>query len=259
MSNTYDAETTTRPVSRVPFRGRYRTDPRTGETSVWDQNAGNYVPLSSSQAAPEFAPILREDRAELAKDNLAYQYGSQFLQLNAREPTGELWHGNLPFQNGEPFVVGNPRLQAMRNIANRFVRSQVREGTSGTANSGAEQQRIERSGPAVSFTGPANRMIVLNQMIDRDLRVARITALEEWARTPGRRSADGFEQWWTRQAPRVRAQIQRRYEMTNGPVTEQADRFGRQIPVTGRALGATVGRPQEQRRLRWNPETGDFE
>ena len=248
MSDAYDVGQG-RPVTREPYRGRYRTNRRTGERQVW--NGTTYVPETAMSLAPEAQEVIDRERNELDRDNLSVRLGDQFLALNATEPTGALWHGNLPFQGGQPITVGNPNLQAMTNIQNRFVRSQIRQGTSTAGNTGPEQQRIERSGPSVSNSGPANRTAVLNLSIDRDLRSARLDALEEWVRRPGNRGPEGFEQWWVSNEPRIRNDIQRRYEITNGPVTEQATRSsffspfsgGRQRPnPPGSAIGSIAGR-----------------
>ena len=222
--------TTGRQVSREPYRGRYRTNRRTGERQVW--NGSGYVPETAASLAPEAAAALQAERNELSRDNDAVRFTNQFLELNAQEPSGAFWHGHIPFLQdpSNPMTVGNARVQQMFNIQNRFVRSNIREGTSGAGNTGPEQMRIERSGPSLAFSGPANRGVALNLQIDRDLRVARISAMEQWARDPQRRSLEGFEQWWAENSNRIRAGIQSRYEQTNGPVAAQADRDGRQRP-----------------------------
>ena len=272
MTDTYSVGA--RPVTREPYRGRYRVNRRTGERQVW--NGSTYVPETASTLAPEAQSLIDRERGELDKENLSVRLANQFLDLNARQPTGALWHGNLPFQDGQPITVGDPELQAMANIQNRFVRSQIREGTSGAGNTGPEQQRIERSGPSISNSGPANRTSVLNLQIDRDLRAQRLSALERWVRDPRHRGPEGFEQWWTQNQGPIRAQIERGYEATNGPVNEQAtpnrwDRpftGGRQRPnPPGSAIGAIAGRagrtgggaPPRPRNVppgaQWNPQT----
>lgn len=241
--------TSGRQVSREPFQGRYRTNRRTGERQVW--TGSGYAPETAASLAPEAAAALATERNELTRDNDAVRLANQFLELNSQEPTGALWHGHLPWQDpSAPLTYGNPRVQQMQNIQNRFVRANIREGTSGAGNTGPEQMRIERSGPSLSNSGPANRGVALNLQIDRDLRSQRITAMEQWARDPRNRSLEGFEQWWAANAPRIRAGIQQRYEQTNGPVSRQADWLGNQRP-----------NPEQQapRRLRFNPETGDIE
>ncbi len=190
--------------------------------------------------APEAANLLQTERAELGKDNMAVQYADEFMQLNSQSATGHPWHGHLPFQDpSNPLTYGNANVQAMANIQNRFVRSNIREGTSSAANSGAEQMRLERSGPSVANTGPANRAVSLNLQIDRDLRLARITAMEEWARDPQRRSLEGFEQWWAQNQRRIRSDIQSRYEATNGPVNNQGQRSPRGA-IAGSIAGAAI-------------------
>ncbi len=241
MTDAYDVGQSRRPVTREPYRGRYRTNRQTGERQVW--NGTTYVPETAASLAPEAQQLIERERTELDRDNLSVRIGDQFLELNSRQPTGALWHGNLPFQNGQPITVGDPELQAMVNLQNRYVRSQIREGTSGAGNTGPEQQRIERSGPSISNSGPANRTAVLNLRIDRDLRARRLSALEQWSRDPQNRGPEGFEQWWVQNEPRFRADIRRGYETTNGPVAGQADRFGRQQPNPyGSAAGAIAGR-----------------
>lgn len=256
-----------RPITREPYRGRYRVNRRTGERQVW--NGTTYVPETAASLAPEAQALIERERNELDRDNLSVRLGDQFLDLNSRQRTGALWHGNLPFQDGQPITVGDPELQAMANIQNRFVRSQIREGTSGAGNTGPEQQRIERSGPSVSNSGPANRTAVLNLRIDRDLRAQRLSALEEWVRNPANRGPEGFEQWWVANEPRIRSDIQRRYEITNGPVTQQATegglfRGGRQRPnppgsvagsIAGRAGRAPPRPPGVPASAQWNPRT----
>jgi hypothetical protein len=223
-----------RPMRGEPYRGRYRVNPDRS-VDVW--NGTRYEPRTSATIAPEAADLLQTERAELAKDNLAVQYADEFLQLNSRDATGAPWHGHLPFQDqNQPLVLGNPNVQSMVNIQNRFVRSNIREGTSGSGNTGPEQTRIERSGPSVSNEGPANRTVALNLQIDRDLRLARISAMEEWARDPQRRSLEGFEQWWGQNQRRLRSDIQRRYEATNGPVNNQGQRS-----PPGAIVGAIAG------------------
>lgn len=222
------AQQGSRPVTREPYRGRYRVNPDRS-VDVWDGH--RYVPRTASTTAPEATTAIERERNELDRDNTAVRYGDEFLQFNRRQPTGALWHGHLPGQDpSQPLTLGNPDMQAMVNIQNRFVRGNIREGTSGAGNTGPEQMRIERSGPSVSNEGPANRAIVLNLQIDRDLRAARISAMEEWARDPQHRSLEGFEQWWAANQGRMRSEIQRRYEETNGPVTRQALPNGRQRP-----------------------------
>lgn len=264
MTDSYDVGA--RPVTREPYRGRYRVNRQTGERQVW--NGTTYVPETASTLAPEAQQLIERERTELDRDNLSVRLGNQFLGLNARQPTGALWHGNLPFQDGQPITVGDPELQAMANIQNRFVRSQIREGTSGAGNTGPEQARIERSGPSISNSGPANRAAVLNLQIDRDLRAQRLTALEQWVRDPQHRGPEGFEQWWVQNEPRVRGEIQRRYEITNGPTTQQANARGEQMPnPLGSVAGSIAGRqgralerpPQRPRGVPpeavWNPQT----
>lgn len=264
-----EGQTDARPLRNEPYRGRYRINPDRS-VDVW--NGSRYVPRTTASLAPEAQALIERERNELDRDNLSVRLGDQFLDLNSRQRTGALWHGNLPFQDGQPITVGDPELQAMANIQNRFVRSQIREGTSGAGNTGPEQQRIERSGPSISNSGPANRTAVLNLRIDRDLRAARLSALEDWSRDPQNRGPEGFEQWWVQNEPRIRDSIQRRYEVTNGPVAEQATeggffRGGRQRPnpqgsvagaIAGRAIGGLrppqrpPGVPPE---AQWNPQT----
>jgi hypothetical protein len=187
-----------------------------------------------------------------------------FLQQNSRTPTGSL-EMMLPGNLG---AFNRPDVQSMINIQNRFVRGNIQPGTSGAGNSGAEQIRIERTGPAISNTGPANRAIDMNLRIDRDLRTEQLRAAADWARS-GRGSVEDFNVWWARRSPQMRTAIQRRYEATNGPVNNQAYPWGAQRPNPfGSGVGAMVGRragrgpqgqQQQQRRRRYNPETGQIE
>lgn len=237
-----------RPVTREPYRGRYRINRRTGERQVW--NGTTYVPESAGSLAPEAQATIERERGELDRDNLSVRLGNQFLQHNERQPTGSIIR-RIPGLS-EIGLAASPGLQQLENIQNRFVRSQIREGTSGAGNTGPEQLRIERSGPSITNSGPANRAIVLGLQIDRDLRAARLSALEEWARAPGNRNLDGFEQWWITQEPRVREDIQRRYEATNGPIRNQADVFGRQRPnPPQRPQGVPAEAQWDPSRRRW--------
>lgn len=235
MTDAYDTGNPTRPVNREPYRGRYRTNRRTGERQVW--NGSTYVPETAASLAPEALATIERERNELDRDNLSARLGNQFLQQNSRTATGSLAR-RIPVIN-EIGLAMNPGLQQMENIQNRFVRSQIREGTSGAGNTGPEQLRIERSGPNIANSGPANRAIVLGVQIDRDLRAARLSAMEQWARDPRNRSLDGFEQWWVQAEPRIRSDIQQRYEATNGPINNQ----GRRSPpgaIAGSIAGAAA-------------------
>lgn len=254
-----------RPVNREPYRGRYRTNRQTGERQVW--NGTQYVPETAASLAPEAQALIDRERNELDRDNLSVRLGEQFLNYNQNTPTGSIVR-RIPGLN-EVGLAMNPGLQQMENIQNRFVRSQIREGTSGAGNTGPEQQRIERSGPNIANAGPANRAIVLGVRIDRDLRAARLSALEQWARDPQNRGPEGFEQWWVQNEPRIRADIQRRYEITNGPLNQQATpggvfRGGRQMPnplgsvagsIAGRAGRAPPRPPGVPANAQWNPQT----
>lgn len=239
-----------RPITREPYRGRYRTNQRTGERQVWD--GSRYVPETAATLAPEAQTLIERERNELDRDNLSVRLGEQFLQYNENTPTGSIIR-RIPVLN-EMGLALNPGLQQMENIQNRFVRSQIREGTSGAGNTGPEQQRIERSGPNIANSGPANRAIVLGVRIDRDLRAARLSALEQWVRDPQRRGPEGFEQWWVQQEPRIRADIQRRYESTNGPLNNQATRGG--LFGGGRQRPNPPARPANvPPDAVWNPDT----
>jgi len=261
-----------RPITREPYRGRYRVNRRTGERQVW--NGTTYVPETAASLAPEAQALIERERNELDRDNLSVRLGEQFLNYNQNTPTGSIVR-RIPGLS-EVGLAMNPGLQQMENIQNRFVRSQIREGTSGAGNTGPEQQRIERSGPNIANAGPANRAIVLGVRIDRDLRAARLSALEQWVRDPQNRGPEGFEQWWVQNEPRIRADIQRRYEITNGPLNNQAEpagifrpfRGGRQRPnPPGSAIGSMAGRrarelqsppqrpPGVPASAQWNPRT----
>lgn len=213
-----------RPVTREPYRGRYRVNRQTGERQVW--NGSQYVPETAGSLAPDAQEALSRERSELDRDNLSVRIGNQFLERNTTQPTGSILR-RIPVLN-EIGLAASPGLQELENLQNRYVRSQIREGTSGAGNTGPEQTRIERSGPSITNTGPANRAIVLRAMVDRDLRSERITAMEAWVRDPNNRSLEGFEQWWTQNERRIRSAIQSRYEQTNGPINNQTDAFGRQ-------------------------------
>lgn len=270
MTDAYDVGQG-RPVTREPYRGRYRTNRRTGERQVW--NGTTYVPETTSSLAPEAAQLIGRERTELDRLSDAAQQGEQFLDLNSRQRTGSLFR-RIPVLN-DLLQTGNPALQRMDNIQNSRVFDYMRGGADGggisaqAANTPQEQQRLERTGPTIQNSGPANRGIVLNIMVDRDLQRARIDAMEEWARDPSRRSLDGFQQWWTQESPRIRRDIQRRYEITNGPLNDQATEGGlfrgaRQRPnPPGSAAGSIAGRtgtrpvrpPGVPAEAQWNPQT----
>jgi hypothetical protein len=232
MTDAYDTGNPTRPQTREPYRGRYRTNRRTGERQVW--NGSTYVPETAASLAPEASEMLGRERSELDRLSNASLQGQQFLSLNSRQRTGSLVR-RIPGIS-DLATTNNATLQQMENIQNSRVFDYMRGGANGggisaqAANTPQEQARLERTGPTIANTGPANRGIVLGIQIDRDLQQARIDAMEQWARDPSRRSLEGFSQWWTQNAPRLRRDIQRRYEQTNGPIDNQAGSDGRQRP-----------------------------
>jgi hypothetical protein len=220
-----------RPVMREPYQGRYRINP---DRSVDQWDGTGYSPRSSATIAPEAATRLNSASSELDRLTAASLQGQQFLQLNSSEPTGS---AALRFPlTRDLATTGNSRLQQMENIQNSRVFEYMRGGAEGggisatAANTPGEQMRLERTGPTISNDGPANRAIMLQIQIDRDLQDARLAAMEEWARDPRRRSLDGFSRWWGREAGPMRARIQRGYEATNGAVDNQANWRGEQRP-----------------------------
>lgn len=226
-----------RPITRQPYIGPRTRSRSTGTIYVW--NGTHYEPETASTLAPEAAQLIARERTELDRLSDAALQGEQFLDLNSRQRTGSVFR-RIPVLN-DLLQTNNQSLQRMDNIQNSRVFDYMRGGADGggisaqAANTPQEQQRLERTGPTIQNTGPANRGIVLNIMVDRDLQRARIDAMEEWARDPRRRSLEGFQQYWTQNSPRIRAQIQRRYELTNGPLNDQATegglfRGGRQRP-----------------------------
>lgn len=250
MTDAYDVGGRTRPVTREPYRGRYRVNRRTGERQVW--NGTTYVPETASTLAPEASNPINRERTELDRLSDASLQGERFLELNQRQPTGSVIR-SIPLLN-ELGSVLSPRLRQMENIQNSRVFDYMRGGADGggisaqAANTPAEQQRLERTGPTTSNTGPTNRAIVLGIQIDRDLQQERINLMEEWARDPQRRSLEGFEQYWASNAPRLRRQIQQRYEQTNGPLAQQADSLGRQVRAPPRPRNVPPDAV-------WNPST----
>lgn len=232
-----------RPLRSEPYRGRYRVNPDRS-VDVW--NGQRYVPRTAATLAPEAQELITRERNELDRDNLSVRLGNQFLNYNQETPTGSVVR-RIPLLN-ELGLALNPGLQQMENIQNRFVRSQIREGTSGAGNTGPEQLRIERSGPSITNSGPANRAIVLGLQIDRDLRAQRLSELERWVRDPRNRGPEGFEQWWSQNEARLRADIQRRYEETNGPLNNQAGLTGSQRANPPRR---PAGVPQD---AQWDPD-----
>lgn len=228
-----------RPVTREPYRGRYRTNRRTGERQVW--NGQQYVPETAGTLAPEAGDPLTRERTELDRLSDASLQGQRFLDLNSRQATGSAVR-RVPLLSDLGELL-SPNLQQMENIQNSRVFDYMRGGASGggisaqAANTPQEQQRLERTGPTISNPGPVNRAIVLGVQIDRDLQRERVNAMEAWARDPQHRSLEGFEQWWSSNAPRLRRQIQQRYEQTNGPVAQQSDSTGAQVRVPPRPQG----------------------
>lgn len=221
-----------RPLTRQRYMGPRVRSRSTGAISVW--NGSRYVPETAQSLAPEAQDQIARVQTDLGTDNQAVRYANEFLQFNAREPTGAAWHGHLPLQDeNKPLTLNDPEIQSMVNIQNRFVRGNIQPGTSGAGNTGPEQTRIERSGPSVSNTGPANRAVTLNLMIDRDLRARQLSEMQRWARDPSHRSLEGFDQWWAANQGPIRSQIQHRYEVTNGGVTEQATPGGWDRPFSG--------------------------
>jgi hypothetical protein len=239
---------------------RWREGPNGIEHQVWSNEQGRFIEATPSNIAPEYASLLADISKDLDTDVEATRFSNMFLQQNSRTPTGSL-EMMLPGNLG---AFNRPDVQSMINIQNRFVRGNIQPGTSGAGNSGAEQIRIERTGPAISNTGPANRAIDMNLRIDRDLRTEQLRAAADWARS-GRGSVEDFNVWWARRSPQMRTAIQRRYEATNGPVNNQAYPWGAQRPNPfGSGVGAMAGRgpqgqQQQQRRRRYNPETGQIE
>lgn len=211
-----------RPITREPYRGRYRTNRRTGERQVW--NGSRYVPESAATLAPEAADQLQSERSRLATSTRNANLGQQFLRHNQRQQTGG-WVESIPGLN----TLGRPDAQAMQGLTSQMLRENIQPGTSGTLNSEREMQLALAQYPSLQTAGPINRTRVLRLQIERDLQAARVNALEQYARS--RRNVDGFEQWWSAQAPNVRASIEARYAATNGPVDEQFDpRTGAQRP-----------------------------
>lgn len=240
-----------RPVTRETYRGRYRTNRRTGERQVWDGN--QYVPETAATLAPEASDALGSERSELNRLSDAVAQGNRFLELNSEQATGS-WMRRVPILSDIGEML-SPRLQQMDNIQNSRVFDYMRGGAAGggisaqAANTPQEQRRLERTGPTTQNTGPANRAIVLDLMIERDLQQQRLDALERWVRDPQHRSAEGFEQWWASNAPAMRQEIQRRYESTNGPISNQADMLGRQRPNPPQRPDGVPAEAQ------WNPDT----
>lgn len=262
----YEEETALGPGQRLAPRPRvterWREGPNGIEHQVWSNQEGRFINATPSNIAPEYASRLVDISRDLDTDVEATRFSNMFLEQNTRTPTGGL-ETMLP---GNVGAFNRPDMQSMINIQNRFVRGNIQPGTSGAGNSGAEQMRIERSGPSVTNTGPANRAIDMNLRIDRDLRTEQLRAASEWARS-GRGSVEDFNVWWARRSPQRRAEIQQRYEAENGPVNRQAYPWGAQRPNPfGSGIGAMVGRQagqppqgQQQRRRRYNPDTGQIE
>ena len=263
------APTNTRPLNRRPYRGNYYVAPD-GSVEVW--NGTQYVPRTTATLAPEALQPIERERDRLRQINEAASLGSQFLALNSQEPTGSVVQGTPGLSALAGF--NNPRVQQMQNIQDSRVFDYMRGGAAGggisptVANTPQEQARLERVGPTIANLGPTNRSIVLRTQIDRDLQMQRLIAMEEWARNPRNRGLDGFEQYWTREGPRLRARIQQNYETINGPLNNQATRWGEQRrnpagSVAGGIAGRAIARQGQQepprRRLRYNPETGDLE
>lgn len=240
-----------RPVTREPYRGRYRTNRRTGERQVW--NGSQYVPETAGTLAPESSQMLDRERSELSRLSDAALQGDRFLELNQRQATGSIIR-RIPGLSDLGELL-SPNLQEMENIQNSRVFDYMRGGAAGggisaqAANTPQEQQRLERTGPTISNTGPVNRSIVLNTQIDRDLQSRRISEMERWARDPQRRSLEGFEQWWTANAPRIRSSIQRAYERTNGPIGAQNN----QASAPERPRNVPPDYVWDSERERWRP------
>lgn len=228
-----------RPITREPYRGRYRVNRRTGERHVW--NGQQYVPETAGTLAPEAGDPLARERTELDRLSEASIQGQRFLDLNSRQKTGSAIR-RIPLLSDLGELL-SPDLQQMQNIQNSRVFDAMRGGANGGGISATAvdtepaQRRLESTGPSVTNTGPVNRAIVLATQIDRDLQRERVNAMEAWARDPQHRSLEGFEQWWSSNAPRLRREIQRRYEQTNGPVAQQSDATGAQIRVPPRPRG----------------------
>jgi hypothetical protein len=218
-------------MTREAVRGRYRINPDRS-VDVWDGT--RYVPRTSATIAPEAAGLLQPERAELTRLSDASIQGDRFLALNRHQATGSAIR-RIPILKdiGEMLF---PDLQEMENIQNSRVFDYMRGGAAGggisptVANTPQEQGRLERTGPTISNTGPVNRSIVLSTQIERDLQARRITEMERWARDPQRRSLEGFEQWWTTNAPGIRSSIQRAYESTNGPIGRRQENTPPQRP-----------------------------
>lgn len=164
MTDTYSVG---RPLNREPYRGRYRTNRRTGERQVW--NGTGYVALNYIGRLTTQEQQSRQAALDRARDmeNVIPDL-NRFEQLNRTVPTGSLSQRLGQTFGGLPRIVSidnnaTPQNEPqgydeMRAINSRLAPLQ-REPGSG-ASSDTDTAMFREGLPSIASSGPANSAII---------------------------------------------------------------------------------------------------
>lgn len=230
--------TTGRQLSRTPYRGPRRTRRSDGQVEVWVEGQG-YVPEQSARRLTG-----SEQTALQAARDAGLQAGrylpdlNRFEQLNRVQDTGNIVQRVGTFL-GVPPLLPDPQEEEMYAITERLTPRQ-REPGSG-ASSDRDVTMFRAALPNLARSGPANSSVI-QQARGRVAELQDYPSYLEWFGTQ-RGTLNGAQEAWN-------AYINRG---ANRPPWRQ--HFG----VAGGPAGPAQPPAQQQRRLRYNPQSGEIE
>lgn len=197
---------------------------------------GGGVPAPPKLAVQE-QQTLRDARSAASQFSTIADQAGQFAELNKEVGTGPIY--KTPVLGGVFEAIGetiNPKLAQLNALESRMAPAQ-REPGSGTT-SDRDLALFLKAVPNTDRMGPANGLIADDMRKMANKKLARSAFLDAYARNAGTLmgSEDAFESWWAQNGD---AYSKSRKSTAQG---------GRKPPQRGGS-----------QRLRFNPQTGDFE
>lgn len=253
------------------YDGATATNPRTGQRIVYRMSPtgrGRWVALSYETADPQSRERVENVQNMANIGARTRPQAQRFVERNFTTPTGGFQNDpEMPawIRSIAGALAPETYTQAdeLRALSSQMVGSNWQPGTTGMFNTATEMEQARQRFPAPTNRGPANMDVYLNMSEDIAVQRAAAEAMRQWL---GQRpNLDGFDQAWAQQEPEIRrraraeaqAQMRRVQTNVNSPGQTLGGDIGRRLAARPAPSAPPQGAPQ--RRLRFDPATGDFE